>query len=129
MEGAVGAFEMIVQAFAKADTDVLESMLSADVYDNFREAIDQRVEAEETLDTTIIDVKTARIVAAEMIRRDAIVTVEFVSSQVNVTRDSEGRIVAGDPNEITEITDIWKFQRDTKSRDPNWRLVETRSQS
>ena len=129
MEGAVGAFEMIVQAFAKADTDALEAMLSADVYDNFRDAIDRRLEAEETLDTTIIDVKSARIAAAEMVRRDAIVTVEFVSTQVNVTRDSEGRIIAGDPNEITEITDIWKFQRDTKSRDPNWKLVETRSQS
>ena len=37
----------------------------------------------------------------------------------------EDRIVDGDPNQVTEITDIWTFSRDTKSRDPNWKLVET----
>jgi predicted lipid-binding transport protein (Tim44 family) len=54
---------------------------------------------------------------------------KFVSEQVNVTRDSENRVVDGDPNQVTDITDIWTFARDTKSRDPNWKLVETRSQN
>ena len=58
----------------------------------------------------------------------ALVTIKFVSEQVNLTRDSEDRVINGDPNEISEITDIWTFSRDTKSSDPNWRLVETRSQ-
>ena len=64
-----------------------------------------------------------------MDRQNAMVTVKFVSEQVNVTRDLEDRIVDGDPNQVTEITDIWTFSRDTKSRDPNWKLVETRSQN
>jgi len=61
--------------------------------------------------------------------RNALVTMKFVSEQVNVTRDSENRVVDGDPNQVTDITDIWTFARDTKSRDPNWKLVETRSQN
>ena len=52
-------------------------------------------------------------------------TVKFVSEQVNVTYDEEGRVVDGDPSEVETITDIWTFARNTRSRDPNWNLVAT----
>jgi predicted lipid-binding transport protein (Tim44 family) len=53
------------------------------------------------------------------------VTVRFVSDQVNVTRDAEGNILDGDPEQLAEIVDLWTFARDTSSRDPNWELVST----
>jgi len=127
--GARGAFEMVVQGFAEGDTETLEMLLADDVLDNFRTAIDEREDAEETLETTIIGIKGAEVIEAEMDGYTALVTVKFVSEQINVTRDSEDRIIDGDPNQVTEITDIWTFSRDTKSRDPNWKLVETRSQN
>lgn len=127
--GARGAFEMIVQGFAEGDRDNLQMLLADDVYENFEAAIDEREEAEETLESTIIGIKSAEVIEAGMDGQNAMVTVKFVSEQVNVTRDSEDRIIDGDPNQVTEITDIWTFSRDTKSRDPNWKLVETRSQN
>tara|TARA_Y100000588_G_scaffold103582_1_gene112893 strand:- start:134 stop:823 length:690 start_codon:yes stop_codon:yes gene_type:complete len=127
--GARGAFEMVVQGFAEGDTETLKMLLADDVFDNFRTAIDEREEAEETLETTIISIKSAEVIEAEMDGRNALVTLKFVSEQVNVARDSEDRIIDGDPNQVTEITDIWTFSRDTKSGDPNWKLVETRSQN
>jgi predicted lipid-binding transport protein (Tim44 family) len=36
-------------------------------------------------------------------------------------------VVAGDPESTVEVTDFWTFGRDTRSRDPNWILVGTRS--
>ena len=36
-----------------------------------------------------------------------------------------GRI--GDPSEVANITDIWTFSRQVKSRDPNWVLTATES--
>ena len=128
-DGARGAFEMIVQGFAAGDRDSLQMLLADDVYENFEAAINERDEAEETLESTIIGIKSADVIEAGMDRQNAMVTVKFVSEQVNVTRDSEDRIVDGDPNQVTEITDIWTFSRDTQSRDPNWKLVETRSQN
>lgn len=128
-DGARGAFEMIVQGFAEGDRDNLQMLLADDVYENFEAAIDEREEAEETLESTIIGIKSAEVIEAEMDGKNAMVTVKFVSEQVNVTRDSEDRIIDGDPNQVTEITDIWTFSRDTTSRDPNWKLVETRSQN
>jgi predicted lipid-binding transport protein (Tim44 family) len=54
------------------------------------------------------------------------VTVRFVSDQVSFTRDKDGHPVLG-TEAVTEITDLWTFERDLASRDPTWRLVEARS--
>lgn len=127
--GAQAAFEMVVQAFAEGDTKTLRSLLNDEVYENFTEAIRQRKEAEETLETMLIGVKSGEILEARMEGRIAFVTVKFVTEQVNVTRDEDGEVVDGDPNRAMDITDIWTFARNTRARDPNWTLVETRSQN
>ena len=125
--GARSAFEMVVHAFATGDSGTLRSLLSEEVAENFQNAIKTRLEAGETLETTVISIKSANAIEAEFDGRQAAVTIKFVSEQVNVTRDTEGRVIEGDPNQVTDITDIWTFARNTRSRDPNWKLVETRS--
>jgi predicted lipid-binding transport protein (Tim44 family) len=54
------------------------------------------------------------------------VTVRFVSDQVNLTTGQDGSIVAG-AEAVTELTDVWTFQRDLASQDPTWKLVGTQS--
>lgn len=125
--GARSAFELIVHAFAIGDTGTLKTMLSDDVLNNFESALQQRIEAQETLETTVIGIKGADIIEAGMKNKMAVVTLKFVSEQVNVTRDTEGHVVDGDPNQVTDVTDIWTFARSVRSRNPNWKLVETRS--
>ena len=56
---------------------------------------------------------------------EARVTVKFVTEQINVTRNAEGLITDGNPNEVTRVTDVWTFARDTNSSNPNWLLVAT----
>lgn len=129
LKGARGAFDVIVQAFAEGDADTLRDLLSEDVYENFSDAIEQRKADGHVLETTIIGTRSAQIVEADLVDGDAAVTVSFLTEQINVTRDSEGRILDGDPSHVNEITDIWTFRRDVRSRDPNWKLVETRSQN
>jgi predicted lipid-binding transport protein (Tim44 family) len=126
-QGARAAFEMVVQAFAEGDQKTLRNLLNDEVFGNFSEAIKQREEAGETLETTVISIKTADIIEARLDNRTAFVTVKFVSEQVNVTRDKDGEVVDGDPNRVTDVTDLWTFARNTRARDPNWTLVETRS--
>lgn len=128
-EGARGAFEMIVQAFAEGDKNALQLLLSEDVFENFRLAIDEREEHGETLETVMIGINSADVIEIGMNEHDAFVTISFVSEQINLTRDSEDRIIDGVPNQVTKITDIWTFSRDTRSSDPNWKLIETRSQN
>lgn len=126
-EGASAAFEMVVQAFAEGDTKTLRGLLNDEVFDNFSMAIDDREKAGETLETTVIGIKKTDIIEARIDGRTAFVTVKVVSEQVNVTRDKEGVAIDGDENQVTDVTDLWTFARNTRARDPNWTLVETRS--
>ncbi|MFQ5938443.1 MAG: Tim44/TimA family putative adaptor protein [Alphaproteobacteria bacterium] len=127
IKGAGGAFGIVVEAFAAGDAGALRPLLSDDVYDNFTTAMKARQSAGQTLETTLVGLNSAELIEAHMRDYTAFVTVKFVSEQINVTRDAEGAVVEGDPNHIATVTDIWTFARNTRSRDPNWTLVETRS--
>jgi predicted lipid-binding transport protein (Tim44 family) len=125
VEGAKGAFEMIVLAFAQGDTATLKPLLASDVFQNFETAIKDRLAAKQTLETTLVGIRTAEIVEAKLTGRNASVTVKFVSEQVNVTRDADGNVVDGEAAKVLRLTDLWTFEREARSRDPNWVLVRT----
>ncbi|MFQ5957804.1 MAG: Tim44/TimA family putative adaptor protein [Alphaproteobacteria bacterium] len=127
LAGARGAFELIVGAYAAGDAKALRPLLADDVYDPFARTISERAAAGHTLETALVSMDGAEIIEAGMNGRTAFVTVRFVSHQINVTRDADGEIVEGDPHDSAEVVDIWTFGRDARSRDPNWKLVATRS--
>ncbi len=127
LAGAKAAFELIVSAFAAGDSETLRPLLSGDVYGNFAGAIEERARADEQMETTVVGFKGAEVIEADLEGRDAVVTVKFVSEQINVTRDRDGTVTGGDPERIVTVTDIWTFQRSTRSSDPNWSLVATRT--
>ncbi|MGE0154935.1 MAG: Tim44/TimA family putative adaptor protein [Reyranellaceae bacterium] len=125
VQGARQAFEMIVSAYAQGDTKSLRPLLSDEVYERFAAAIRQRQDNKETLETGLVGFEKSEIVGAEMRGSEARVTLKFVTEQINVTRSADGLIVDGNPNEVTRVTDMWTFARDTKSSNPNWFLVAT----
>ncbi len=127
LTGARMAFEMILGAFAAGDTAQLKPLVSSEVFANFAMAIKGREDSGEVLDDTLVGIRSADIVEAYMENHDAHITVKFVSEQVSVVRNGDGAVIEGDPDAITEVTDFWTFAHGTKSRDPNWILVATRS--
>jgi predicted lipid-binding transport protein (Tim44 family) len=126
LSGAEGAFRMIVTAFAAGDRQTLRALLSDDTYAGFEQAITAREQAGETQRTELRAVHELGIEAADLRGSTAEVTVRFVTDQVNMTTAGNGEVVAGS-DAVTELTDIWTFQRDIGSSDPTWRLVATRS--
>jgi predicted lipid-binding transport protein (Tim44 family) len=129
LAGARAAFEMIVQAYAAGDKEALRPLLADDVFAGFAGAIDQRSADGHTLDTQLMAIESAEVVEAGMQGSVARISVRFASEQVNVVRDADGKEVDGDSTTAEEVVDIWTFERDTQSRDPNWTLVETRTPS
>ena len=127
LSGARAAFGMIVAAYAAGDAPALRPLLSDEVFTNFSTVIDARRKAGETLDTEVVALKSLNLTDAKVEGSFALVTVTFVSDQVNVIRDAQGEVVDGDPTRIAEVTDIWTFARDIRAKDPNWQLVATRS--
>jgi predicted lipid-binding transport protein (Tim44 family) len=129
LSGARIAFEMILNAYAAGDTAALRPLLSPEVFGNFEQTMRDRAQAGETLEVTLVGIKSADIVEAYMAGRTAHLTIKFVSEQTSVTRNEAGDVVDGDPTAVTEVTDFWTFARDTRSRDPNWMLVATGAQA
>jgi predicted lipid-binding transport protein (Tim44 family) len=127
LAGSKVAFEMILNAFAAGDVNALKPLLAPDVLQQFSSAITDRQRQKLVLKTTLVGIIGLELLDAEMKGPDARVKVKFVSQQVNVTQDPEGRIVDGHPNEVATITDIWTFSRPVTARDPNWVLVSTES--
>ncbi len=126
--GARAAFTAIVEAFAKGDTSTLRPLLDGPTFASFEAAIRGRVERNEKAETTLIGFEASDISGAELQGTNAVVTVRFVSEQINVLRNAEGQIIDGNPNEVQKVIDLWTFRRDTKSSDPNWLLVKTESE-
>lgn len=127
-QGATLAFEMIVEAFANGDKKTLEPLLSPDVYKSFAQAIDDRKDRKENMETEVVGVISCEVVDASLEGKKAAVTVKIVSDQVNVVRDDQAEVVEGDPTLVDRITDIWTFERVLGSRNPNWLLSATRTE-
>ena len=127
LDGAGAAFEIILGAFARGDKVQLRGLQDDTTYQNFLEEIERREGASERLETTLVSMIHTDITEAKMVDASARVTVKFVSEQVNVTRNEADEVVAGDASHVATINDVWTFARDTRSKDPNWQLVETRA--
>lgn len=123
--GAKAAYEMIVGAFAAGDRQALRPLLAKDVMDSFDAAIAAREKSGEKVESTFVSIDRATIEEAQLRMGTAQVAVRFQSKLITATRDASGRIVDGDPEKVTDVIDIWTFARDTKTRDPNWKLVAT----
>lgn len=125
--GAQNAYEMLLMAFENGDKATLETYLSPDVYQGFAAAIDQRADEGLTVDARFVGVRDARIIDARFDKEDQIAEIDmrFVGELITVVRDSEHRIVEGDPNEVRRETDVWTFGRKMGAPDPNWLLIAT----
>ena len=124
--GARAAYEMIVMAYAEGDRRSLKNLLSREVYEGFETAIREREDRGEKRRNPLRgdrQVRYHRLPRCADAR--AQVTLRFVSQLVSVTRDKAGNVIDGNPEKVTEVTDVWTFARDVSSRDPNWKLVAT----
>jgi predicted lipid-binding transport protein (Tim44 family) len=126
LDGAEKAFRIIVAAFANGDRTALRALLADDTYHAFESAIAAREAAGHTQVSDIRGMEKVAIEEADLRGSAASVTVRFVSDQISLTRDKDGHVLAG-TDAVTEITDLWTFERDLATRDPTWRLVAARS--
>lgn len=125
VEGAQAAYRMVLEAYWRGDEATLAELVEDDVRASFAEAIHARAEAGQVLDNRLVTIERALIVDAVLSGRDARITVRFDADIAAVTRDAEGRMVAGSMSDATETHDVWTFARTLKSSDPNWKLADT----
>ena len=129
LSGARVAYDMVVHAFAAGDSATLRNLMTPEAFANFDNAIRARAAAGQTMTTTVVSIDEATIVGAQLMGSVAQLRVRFAAKLASVTRDAEGAAVEGSPNTVADHIDVWTFARDIHSRDPNWQLTATESES
>ena len=125
LEGAKGAYRMILESFWKGELDAVRGHVDDHVFETFSSAVEQRKKDGLSLDNRLVAIEQAVIAEANVDRSVAIVTVRFEADIAAVTRNAEGEVVAGSLSDAVQTRDLWSFRRDPSSRDPNWLLIET----
>ncbi|WP_315765124.1 Tim44/TimA family putative adaptor protein [Sphingomonas sp. Y38-1Y] len=125
LEGAKGAYRMVLEAFWKGDRETLDWLTEPDVKAAFVSSIDEREAAGHTLDNRLVSIERAVISDASLEGQLARITVRFDADIAAVTRDGEGNVVAGSLTDAVQTHDVWTFTRRLRSDDPNWKLAET----
>jgi len=127
MEGAEAAYRMILEAYWKGDRDTLRDLCDDDSYEAFADAVAARESRGETLDNRLMGIDSAKITAVELNRSEARITVRYRADISAVTRDADGKLIAGSMSDASQTDDLWTFRRQIGSNDPNWVLDEAES--
>ena len=118
LSGARGAYEMVVRAFAAGDRDTLKNLLAPSVLDGFDKAITQRESEGRTETVEFLHTPRADLESADARGDTASVVVRFLAEFRSRTKGPEGEAV-----DDRRTAELWTFERNVKSRDPNWTLV------
>lgn len=123
MTGATAAYSMILEAFANGDRDLLKDLLTAETYSIYDEAITAREAAGQTQITDLGRLRKASIKAAKTEGSIAHISVLYEADLTSALRDAEGKLVMGDPDVLSSVSEVWEFERDMKGDELNWRLA------
>ena len=124
LKGAELAYETILTSFSKGDKKSLKSLLTERMQANFSSAIEDRKSKKIKSELTFIGFKSSTIEKFEKTAGALFFTVKFVSEIISVKKDSNNKIIEGDPDKIKTVIDHWKFTKKVSSSNPNWYLAE-----
>ncbi|MCG9915275.1 MAG: TIM44-related membrane protein TimA [Phenylobacterium sp.] len=118
LHGAKSAYQMVVNAFAGGDRDTLRNLLSDEVYSAFESVISARETEGRTETVEFLNPPRADMDKAEVVGDAARVTVRFLAELRSRIKDAGGEAV-----DDRRTAELWTFERNLKSKDPNWTLV------
>ncbi|MGB7244562.1 MAG: Tim44/TimA family putative adaptor protein [Sulfitobacter sp.] len=127
LQGARGAYEMIVVGYEKGDLSDIQPFLAEDIYETFVDGVAAREDQGLTIECDFIGVREMELVDATLNpdTNEGELTMRFVAELKSAVRDSGGDIIEGSTTEVKKQKDTWAFARKMGSDDPNWLLVST----
>ena len=125
LNGAKIAYESIIMNFSKGNLKEVKTLLDTKVFNEFKEAIDERKNKGLFSEATFVGINSADIKDYSQNNNMLEVTVNFVSEIISCVRDNNKKIISGNPDQIKKVYDTWKFSRDVRSSNPSWLVVDT----
>ena len=127
VQGARGAYEMIVMGFERGNLSEIQPFLAEDVFEAFVDVVSAREDQGLKIEADFIGVRETSIqnVVFHKDTNVAEITMRFVGEMTSVVRDRGGDIIEGSPTAVKRQKDTWTFARTMGENDPNWLLVAT----
>ncbi|HEY2482626.1 MAG TPA: TIM44-related membrane protein TimA [Caulobacteraceae bacterium] len=118
LKGARQAYQTIVKAFAEGDRAALKPLLAPAVMDGFETAIREREAAGRTETVEFLQPPRADLESVSLVDDLARAAVRFLAELRSRTKDASGEGV-----DDRRTAEVWTFERNIKSRNPNWTLI------
>jgi predicted lipid-binding transport protein (Tim44 family) len=118
VNGARAAYQMIVSAFATGDLSTLRPLLGPQVLDGFEAALRERESQGRTETVEFLQTPRADFEGVDVVGDLARASVRFLAEFRSRTKGPEGEGV-----EDRRTAEVWTFERNLKSRNPNWVLI------
>ena len=127
LEGARGAYEMILMAYEQGDLSGVRDFLDADIYEAFAAGIEARRDQGISIEAEFIGLREVTLDEAtfDTVKSEAEITMRFVGELSSTVRDKGGDVIAEESSPLKKTKDNWTFARTMGGDDPNWPLVAT----
>ncbi len=125
LKGAQNFFQMVINSFVKGNLKGIENYIDDKLIKSFKLVIDERLEEGESLKIEIVKMKSIKIKDVKELQNFLRLSVLFETEQIKVLKDKKGKVIDGDPKKSILVKDLWTFEKEIKSKDMNWKLVET----
>ena len=127
LSGSKNFFKMVLESFVSGNLENIKNFTKPSVLKSFKTAIDERNSDQETLIIDLKSIKENKITKAKITRSSIKLNVIFETFQVRALLDKNDKIIDGDNENEILVKDEWVFERKVNDNNPNWTLVETKS--
>jgi predicted lipid-binding transport protein (Tim44 family) len=127
LSGSKNFFKIVLESFVSGNLENIKNFTKPSVLKSFKTAIDERNSEQETLIIDLKSIKENKITKAKITRSSIKLNVIFETFQVRALLDKNDNIIDGDNENEILVKDEWVFERKVNDNNPNWTLVETKS--
>ena len=127
LHGSKKFFEMVLESFVSGNLENIKDFTKSSVFKSFKSAIDERNKEQETLIIDLKSIKENKITKATITKTSIKLNVTFETFQIRALMDKNDQIIDGDTENEILVKDEWVFEKKINDNNPNWTLVETKS--
>ena len=127
LSGSKTFFEMVLKSFVSGNLEDIKEFTKPTVLKSFKTAVKDREKEQETLIIDLKSIKENKIIKSTVTKSSIKISVKFESMQIRALLDKNNEIIDGDDEKEIIVKDEWIFEKKIGNINPNWTLIETKS--
>ena len=127
LSGSKNFFKMVLESFVSGNLENIKNFTKPSVLKSFKTAIDERNNEKETLIIDLKSIKENKITKVAITKSSIKLNVIFESFQIRALLDKNDKVIDGNSENEILVKDDWVFERKINEINPNWTLIETKS--